>query len=125
MTQSVASLARAVGPFLAAVLINSSVAHQGADGDPHYMSDRSLFVTFWTGAAIMFVAFSLAFYFSRSMAPAMSSVTSQTGNRPLGINQILQVRIRHQHELRSRCVRSHLIRVEVDAQAFLGIVQLS
>jgi DHA1 family tetracycline resistance protein-like MFS transporter len=65
VTQSVASLARAVGPFLAAVLINSSVAHLGADGQPHFMSDRSLFVTFWTGAAIMLVAFLLAFYFSR------------------------------------------------------------
>src|SRR5262245_19844863 len=64
VTQSVASLARAVGPFLAAVLINSSVAYMGADGIPHYMSDRSLFVTFWTGAAIMFVAVALAFYFS-------------------------------------------------------------
>jgi MFS transporter, DHA1 family, tetracycline resistance protein len=65
VTQSVASLARAVGPFLAAVLINSSIAHLGADGLPHYMSDRSLFVTFWTGAAIMCIAFILAFYFSR------------------------------------------------------------
>ena len=66
VTQSVASLARAVGPFLAAVLINSSIAHLGADGLPHFMSDQSLFVTFWTGAAIMLVAFLLAFYFSRS-----------------------------------------------------------
>jgi DHA1 family tetracycline resistance protein-like MFS transporter len=65
VTQSVASLARAVGPSLAAVLINSSVAHQGADGEPHYMSDHSLFVTFWTAAAIMFVAFALAAYFAR------------------------------------------------------------
>ena len=65
VTQSVASLARAVGPFLAAVLINSSVAHMGADGIPHYMSDQSLFVTFWTAAAIMFVAFFLALVFSR------------------------------------------------------------
>jgi vacuolar-type H+-ATPase subunit I/STV1 len=64
VTQSVASLARAFGPFLAAVLINSSVAHRGADGEAHYMSDYSLFVTFWTGAAIMFIAFFLAFYFS-------------------------------------------------------------
>ena len=66
VTQSVASLARAVGPFLAAVLINSSVAHMGADGIPHYMSDRSLFVTFWTAAAIMLIAFlcSAAFYYS-------------------------------------------------------------
>ena len=70
VTQSVASLARAVGPFLAAVLINSSVAHLGADGLPHYMSDHSLFVTFWTGAAIMFVAFFLAFYYSRSASSA-------------------------------------------------------
>ena len=77
VTQSVASLARAVGPFLAAVLINSSVAHRGADGEPHYMSDHSLFVTFWTGAAIMFVAFFLAFYFSR-LKPRLAGPTSQT-----------------------------------------------
>ena len=64
VTQSVASLARAVGPFLAAILINSSIAHMGADGIPHHMSDRSLFVTFWSAAAIMFVAFFLAFYYS-------------------------------------------------------------
>jgi DHA1 family tetracycline resistance protein-like MFS transporter len=67
VTQSVASLARAVGPFLAAILINSSIAHLGADGLPHYMSDRSLFVTFWTGAAIMLVAFLLAFYFYKRL----------------------------------------------------------
>lgn len=71
--QSVASLARAVGPLLQAILISSAVAHLGADGLPHFMSDHSLFVTFWTGAAIMFVAFALAFYFSRTKNP-----TSQT-----------------------------------------------
>ena len=65
VTQSAASLARVVGPVLAAVLINSAVPHMGADGETHYMSDHSLFVTFWTGAAIMFVAFLLAFYFAR------------------------------------------------------------
>ncbi len=65
VTQSAASLARAVGPILAAVLIASPIAHAGADGQPHYMSDHSLFVTFWTGAAIMLLAFLLAFYFSR------------------------------------------------------------
>jgi DHA1 family tetracycline resistance protein-like MFS transporter len=65
VTQSVASLARAVGPSLAAVLINSRAAHLGADGQPHYMSDHSLFVTFWTAAAIMFVAFLLSVYFGR------------------------------------------------------------
>jgi MFS transporter, DHA1 family, tetracycline resistance protein len=68
VTQSVASLARAVGPSLAALLINSNVAHQGADGIPHFMSDHSLFVTFWTGAAIMFVAFLLAAYFAKTHA---------------------------------------------------------
>jgi len=66
VTQSVASLARAVGPTLAAVLIHSSIAHRGADGMPHEMSDYSLFVTFWTGAAIMLFAFLMAFYYSRS-----------------------------------------------------------
>jgi MFS transporter, DHA1 family, tetracycline resistance protein len=66
VTQSVASMARAIGPFLAAILIASPIAHAGADGQPHFMSDYSLFVTFWTGAAIMFVAFLLAFYFSRT-----------------------------------------------------------
>ena len=62
VTQSTASLARAVGPSLAAILISSSIAHLGADGLPHYMSDHSLFVTFWTAAAIMLIAFFLAFY---------------------------------------------------------------
>jgi DHA1 family tetracycline resistance protein-like MFS transporter len=68
VTQSVASLARAVGPFLAAVLINSSAPHMGADGESHYMSDHSLFVTFWTGSVIMAVACLLALYFSRAHA---------------------------------------------------------
>ena len=71
--QSVASLARAVGPSLAAVLIASSTAHLGADGEPHYMSDHSLFVTFWTGAAIMLVACFLAFYFSYSHKEAQKA----------------------------------------------------
>jgi DHA1 family tetracycline resistance protein-like MFS transporter len=75
--QSVASLARAVGPLLQAVLINSAIAHLGADGAAHYMSDHSLFVTFWTGAAIMFVAFLLAFYFLR-VQPRLSGPISQT-----------------------------------------------
>jgi MFS family permease len=65
VTQSTASLARAVGPSITALLIASPLAHMGADGQPHYMSDYSLFVTFWTGAAIMLFALVLAFYFSR------------------------------------------------------------
>ena len=32
------------------------------------MSDHSLFVTFWTGSAIMFVALLLAVYFARTHA---------------------------------------------------------
>jgi DHA1 family tetracycline resistance protein-like MFS transporter len=65
VTQSVASLARVVGPTLAAILIHSAVPYWGADRDLHFMSDHSLFVTFWTGAAIMFVAFLAAMYFTR------------------------------------------------------------
>jgi multidrug resistance protein len=61
VTQSTASLARAVGPSLTAILISSSIAHLGADGVRHYMSDQSLFVTFWTGAGIMLLASILAF----------------------------------------------------------------
>jgi MFS transporter, DHA1 family, tetracycline resistance protein len=63
--QSVASLSRAVGPLLQTILIGTAVAHIGADGLPHYMSNRSLFVTYWTGAAIMLLAFFIAFYYSR------------------------------------------------------------
>jgi len=63
VTQSTASLARVVGPSLTALLISSSIAHLGADGLPHEMSDQSLFVTFWTGSAIMLMATLLAFYY--------------------------------------------------------------
>lgn len=68
VTQSVASLARAVGPSIAAFLIASQLPQLGADGQSHFMSDHSLFVTFWTGAAIMFLAFVLALYFARTHA---------------------------------------------------------
>jgi multidrug resistance protein len=68
VTQSTASLARAVGPSLTAILISSSIAHLGADGVAHYMSDQSLFVTFWTGAGIMLVASLLALYYSHVRA---------------------------------------------------------
>lgn len=68
VTQSTASLARAVGPSLTAILISSSIAHLGADGVSHYMSDQSLFVTFWTGSGIMLAASLLAFYYSQTAA---------------------------------------------------------
>ena len=68
VTQSVASLARALGPSVQAVLIYSVVAAKGFDGAYHNMSDHSILVTFWTAAAIMFAAFLLAGYFARAHA---------------------------------------------------------
>ena len=65
VTQSVASLARAVGPSIAAILIHSTVAEMGRDGQVHHMSDVSLLLTFWTGAAIMLMAVVLALYLAR------------------------------------------------------------
>src|SRR5947209_4166608 len=50
--QSVASLARAVGPSVAAVLIYSPVAHRGFDAQFQKMSDASILRTFWTAAVI-------------------------------------------------------------------------
>ncbi len=64
--QSVASLARAVGPTVAAVIIYSAVAHLGYDRQLQHMSDASILRTFWTAAAIQFVAFLLAVYFARA-----------------------------------------------------------
>src|SRR6202163_3504340 len=66
VAQSVASLARAVGPSIAAVLIYSAVAHLGFDRNLQNMSDASILRTFWTAAAIQFVAFLLAVYFARA-----------------------------------------------------------
>lgn len=75
--QSAASLARVVGPLLQTILLGTAVAHMGADGVLHYMSDRSLMLTFWTGSAIMLLAFFIAFYYSR-IQRKLSSPTSQT-----------------------------------------------
>jgi DHA1 family tetracycline resistance protein-like MFS transporter len=68
VTQSAASLARVVGPTLSSFLIYSAVATLGADGKTHHLSDHSLFATFWTAAAIMFIAFLISVYFARSHA---------------------------------------------------------
>jgi fucose permease len=68
VTQSVASLARVVGPLLSAALIYSAAATVGQDGRPHNMSDASVARTFWAAAAVMFVAFLLAAYFARAYA---------------------------------------------------------
>jgi hypothetical protein len=62
----VASLARAVGPTIAALLIYSAMAHYGFDRQLQNMSDASILRTFWTAAAIQFTAFLLAMYFARA-----------------------------------------------------------
>jgi len=56
------------------VLIHSAIAYRGADGGSHFMSDRSLFVTFWVASAIMIVALLLAIYFARLRAAKYSDV---------------------------------------------------
>ena len=65
VTQSVASLGRAVGPSIAAFLIYSAIAHAGFDRQVHHMSDRSILRTFLAAALIQFVGFLLAVYFAR------------------------------------------------------------
>ncbi len=64
--QSGASLARAVGPLLAGVLLNNAV------GD---VDDHTLLVTFWTAAAIMMLGFLTAAFMLRDVR-AKSKVTS-------------------------------------------------
>jgi DHA1 family tetracycline resistance protein-like MFS transporter len=78
VTQSVASLARAVGPILTAILIHSAMPQRGADGQTHFMSDHSLFVTFWAASAIMLVALIVAIYFSRKHATDYSDTVAAT-----------------------------------------------
>ncbi len=73
VTQSVSSLARAVGPSLAAFLIYSVAAHLGFDGKPRNMSDVSILRTFWTAAAIQFIAFLLAIFFARAYRGRLSA----------------------------------------------------
>ena len=55
--QSGASLARAIGPTIGGVLLNNSV---------NRVDRFTVFRTFWTAAAIMFIAFLAAVYFARS-----------------------------------------------------------
>jgi MFS transporter, DHA1 family, tetracycline resistance protein len=68
VTQSVASLARTVGPTVASWLIYSAIVNHGADGRLHNLSDTSLYRTFWVAAAIMFTGFLLDLYFARAHA---------------------------------------------------------
>ncbi|HKC64618.1 MAG TPA: MFS transporter [Pyrinomonadaceae bacterium] len=67
ITQSAASLARAIGPLIqAALIVDPQFAH---NIDPlQRISDRSLLITFWTAAGIMFMAFLLTVYFARAHA---------------------------------------------------------
>ena len=74
VTQSVASLARTVGPLISSALIFSAVAYFGADAKMHNISDHSLRATFWTASAIMFTAFLLAIYFTRHHANEYADV---------------------------------------------------
>jgi MFS transporter, DHA1 family, tetracycline resistance protein len=75
VTQSVASLARAVGPSVQAFLIYSVIAARGFDGTYTNMSDHSLFATFWTAAGIMLAAFLLAAYFARAYSAGYPDAT--------------------------------------------------
>jgi MFS family permease len=61
VTQSAASLARAVGPVLGGLLIYSATA-------PRHLDDRSLRATFWAAAGIMFAALLVALYLKRAHA---------------------------------------------------------
>ena len=74
ITQSVASLARTVGPVISAALIYSGIVTLGADKLPHNMSDHSLRLTFWSAAVIMFGASALAIHFARSHAAEYKSI---------------------------------------------------
>lgn len=59
--QSGASLARAVGPAIAGVLLYSAAA-----ANTLHLDNASLFRTFWTAAAIMLLAFLLSLYFLKT-----------------------------------------------------------
>ncbi len=55
--QSGASLARVIGPILGGFLLNNNL---------NMIDDHTLYRTFWTASAIMFVAFLVAIYFART-----------------------------------------------------------
>jgi len=56
--QSAASLARAIGPIVGGFLLNNAL---------NAIDDFTLYRTFWTASAIMFVAFLVAVYFARTV----------------------------------------------------------
>lgn len=59
--QSGASLARAIGPVIGGFLLNNAM---------NTMDDTTLYRTFWTASAIMFVALAVAVYFARTSRKA-------------------------------------------------------
>jgi MFS transporter, DHA1 family, tetracycline resistance protein len=59
--QSAASLARAIGPAMTAFLLNDSITKN--------INDYTLFRTFWTASAIMFLSLVIAVYFALSHKP--------------------------------------------------------
>ena len=65
--QSAASLARAVGPALTAVVLYSAAA-------PDHIDDASLFRTFWSAAAIMLLALFLSIYFVKTAREEIAPV---------------------------------------------------
>jgi DHA1 family tetracycline resistance protein-like MFS transporter len=84
VTQSVASLARVVGPLISAALIYSAALNRGYDKELHgvgqatyHMSDQSVAHTFWAAAVIMTLALLLAIYFARAHAAEYSEAAAQ------------------------------------------------
>ena len=73
VTQSAASLARAVGPLLGGVLIYSATA-------PRNVDDHTLRVTFWAASGVMFAALALALYFARTGEPRAARAAQAAGN---------------------------------------------
>ena len=64
--QSAASLARAIGPALSAFLLYSANA-------PGNLSDYTLYRTFWTASAIMFLTVLISLYFASTTSKALTA----------------------------------------------------
>src|SRR5205085_3034499 len=79
ITQSAASLARAVGPLIQAALIVDPQLSNISD-PLRRISDRSLLTTFWTAAGIMFTAFLLTVYFARAHASDYSKAEAASAS---------------------------------------------
>ncbi|MGH9915950.1 MAG: hypothetical protein ACRD63_11765, partial [Pyrinomonadaceae bacterium] len=67
--QAVGSLARALGPTLGGLLIYSAMGRKR-------MSDISVYVTFWTAAAITLAGILVAIYFARTHADSYQTTVT-------------------------------------------------